>query len=300
VAAHEWDFAVAWEWEYDADFVMLLRTAARDAGLSFLDVTSGNVTGVLAELQEGLAIRVLLDRASDSEERFLPLQWLVRQAGGRALNHDALATWASDKTTMHLEFLSHRVNVPFTVLLPPLARDPAVPAEAMASVGSPFFVKPARFGGGVGVASGTTLQDIKQAREKYPDEKFLLQELLVPASLGARRAWFRPMYCCGDIHVMWWDDRTHIYEVCTARDEERFGLFPMRALVKSIAEVSAMDLFTTEVCLLPSGRFVSVDYVNTPCDMRLQSRHAGGVPDSVVRLVVQRLVAQAASPDVSG
>ena len=29
-----------------------------------------------------------------------------------------------------------------------------------------------------------------------------------------------------------------------------------------------------------------IDYVNTPCDMRLQSKHANGVPDLLVHQII--------------
>jgi len=34
------------------------------------------------------------------------------------------------------------------------------------------------------------------------------------------------------------------------------------------------------------GRYVVVDYVNDPCDMRLQSKHFDGVPDAIVQMII--------------
>jgi len=42
--------------------------------------------------------------------------------------------------------------------------------------------------------------------------------------------------------------------------------------------------------LTSEGKFVVVDYVNEVCDMRLQSNHIDGVPDSIVRRVAQLIV----------
>jgi hypothetical protein len=46
--------------------------------------------------------------------------------------------------------------------------------------------------------------------------------------------------------------------------------------------------------MTPAGRFVTVDYVNETCDMRLQSRYADGVPDRLA-LAISGLLADAAS-----
>ena len=49
--------------------------------------------------------------------------------------------------------------------------------------------------------------------------------------------------------------------------------------------VCGLDFFSTEIALTSEGRFVTVDYVNEICDMRLQSGHADGVPDALVTAI---------------
>jgi hypothetical protein len=41
--------------------------------------------------------------------------------------------------------------------------------------------------------------------------------------------------------------------------------------------------------LTPDGRFVIVDYVNDPIDLRLQSKTFDGVPDDIVRDITETL-----------
>jgi hypothetical protein len=48
-------------------------------------------------------------------------------------------------------------------------------------------------------------------------------------------------------------------------------------------------LFSTEITLTPDGRFVIVDYVNDPIDLRLQSKTFDGVPDDIVEDITERL-----------
>ncbi len=51
-----------------------------------------------------------------------------------------------------------------------------------------------------------------------------------------------------------------------------------------------MDLFSSEIALVPDGRFIVVDYVNDPLDLRLQSQTPEGVPDAIVRAIAERLL----------
>ena len=60
---------------------------------------------------------------------------------------------------------------------------------------------------------------------------------------------------------------------------------------RSVAAVSGLRFFSTEVVRDVRGRLVAVDYVNETCDMRLQSKHADGVPDAVVGRIAARIAA---------
>jgi hypothetical protein len=57
-----------------------------------------------------------------------------------------------------------------------------------------------------------------------------------------------------------------------------------------LAHLSELDLFSTEISLTTDGRFVIVDYINDQIDLRLQSGAVDGVPDEIVKDVVERLV----------
>jgi hypothetical protein len=49
-------------------------------------------------------------------------------------------------------------------------------------------------------------------------------------------------------------------------------------------------LFSTEIAITSDGRFVIVDYVNDPIDLRPQSKTFDGVPDDIVEDITKRLV----------
>jgi len=302
--AKTYDLGLAWAWEFDRDFVQLIEDAAGAAGIVPFRIERATVGEVLEQLRkQRLWLRVVLDRASDEDESFLPFSRYVlrcyRSPGAhpplRVINPPDLSARAADKATMHLEFLSHGVEVPYTIIISPynLKREVELSLSELARLGRPFVIKPANTtGGGVGVVMGAeTLKDILDSRQRHKNDKYLLQELVRPALLDGRRAWFRVFYAFGAILPCWWDDQTHVYREVTPEDDAAFGLAALRQITSRIQEVCRLDFFSTELVYTSERRFIAVDYVNEMCDMRLQSRHADGVPDAVVRRIAREMVA---------
>ena len=75
----------------------------------------------------------------------------------------------------------------------------------------------------------------------------------------------------------------------TAEERADNRLASLSAITSSIQNICKLDFFSTELVLTPDEKIVAVDYVNEMCDMRFQSRHEDGVPDSLVKTIVQRL-----------
>ncbi len=303
-----YDIGIAWNWHYDRDFLDLIASAAHARRLSVYLIDQENLTETVGRLQRNaIHLRVVLDRASDEDERFLPLAHLLsRRASAsdpsravRIINPHDLQRRASDKATMHLEFLSHGIKVPFTIIISPFnqKREVELSLSELAQLGRHFIIKPANTtGGGVGVVLGAeSLKDVIETRQHHKNDKYLLQEHVTPTTFAGRRAWFRVFYSFGTIIPCWWDDRTHIYEELTPADEEGFILEPMRTIASVIHDICGLDFFSTELALTPNQEFIVVDYVNEMCDMRLKSRYPDGVPDSVVQSIAECLVAFADS-----
>jgi hypothetical protein len=293
-----YDLVITHDWEYDRDFVRLVDASARARSLASLLVPPGDAARILGDLRSGaLDLRVLLDRASGSSPEFIELQALAVERGRDVIEPLDKIRWASDKATMHLEFLSAGLPTPHTVILPSFAAQPDIriaPAD-LAPLGVPFVIKPANTtGGSLGVvANASTPADVLAARRTYPADKYLLQEKVVPELRGGRRFWFRGFYVLGEVHLAWWDDRTHLYAELAHAQAAAAGLAPIYAIVRTIARVSRLRFFSTEVALDVRGRFIVVDYVNEICDMRLRSAHADGVPDAVVQRIADRIAAYA-------
>jgi len=64
----------------------------------------------------------------------------------------------------------------------------------------------------------------------------------------------------------------------------------LHSITSSIANICGLELFSTEITITPDGRFVIVDYVNDPIDLRLQSKTFDGVPDDILEDITKRLV----------
>lgn len=292
-----YDLCLAWNWEHDAGFVTLLDTACRSQRLSLLQITPDNLVDILHSLASNqVTFRAFLDRASDADARFAPVVEWACARGVYRINPQEQAARTGDKATMHLDLISAGLYTPYAIILPPYREQPVLPPVDLSLLGDKFTIKPAHGGGGAGVVmEATSLSQVLAARQEFPADKYLLQAHVVPAHLDAHAAWFRVIYCVGQVYPCWWDTHTHVYTPVTPDEETHYSLTPLRHVVTSIARICRLDLFSTEIALTPDGLFVVVDYVNDQIDLRLQSKTFDGVPDDIVRDVAEHLVALVAT-----
>lgn len=287
------DLCLTWTWEYDADFVALLDSACRAQRRSLFQITPNNLDEMLSCLLAGdVAFRTLYDRACDFDPRFLPVvEWASRHAA-REVNPHERASRSWDKATMHLDFITAGLQTPYTIILSPFDEEPVSPAIDLSPLGECFIIKPAHGGGGDGViVEAMTLAQVRAAQQQHPADKYLLQTCINPVRLGEREAWFRSIYCMGRVYPCWWDTTTHVYAPVVSLSAGGFDLSPLVSITTSIARVSGLELFSTEIALVADGRFIVVDYVNEQLDLRLQSAAQDGVPDWIVRDIANHLAA---------
>lgn len=295
VARENVHLAVAWDWEYDYDFIRILERQAQRLGARFLDVSAYNLDNALSALKSGaLAICALLDRASDTNELFFPLQTLLAEQGARIINPYHVSQRAMDKAVMHYELIQAGVNAPYTIVLPAFddARklDSAIIKE-LAKLQTPFVLKPANGGGGEGVVKSVySPYDASAWREVVSWDKYLAQEKIYPKYLYGWRCWFRAYYIFGEVEVLWWDDEQHLYRLLSDADKPRVKFDAMTDAMRRIAKASQMDFFSSELVLATDERLVAVDYVNDQIDLRVKSRHYNGLPDVFVEKVAEKLL----------
>jgi len=286
-----YDLCLAWNWEYDTDFVGILADACHSHDLSLLQITPENVAEMTNALVSGkIACRTFWDRASEDDAQFFPLvQWAANHYAYCINPYErARRTW--DKGVMHQAIVGFGLHTPYTVVLPSYEEHPEVPSVDLQAFGEAFTIKPAHGGGGEGVTTkAASLSQVQDARQAYRGDRYLLQAQVTPVQLGSREAWFRVIYCSGTVYLCWWDTDTHVYAPLTEAEETNYRLDPIRDIAATITRCCGLDLFSTEIALTPDDRFFVVDYVNDQIDLRLQSKTADGVPDEIVQDIADGL-----------
>jgi len=288
------DLCVAWNWVYDADFIGLLDQSCQSRGLSLLQITPGNLPKMLnALVGREVSCRVFFDRASDEDLQFLPLVQWVREDAIYAINAYEKASRTWDKARMHGLLVSHGLNVPQTIILPPYIEKPELTSRDLFSLGDQYTIKPAHGSGGVGVFTRASSWDqVLAVRKEHATDHYLLQAHVAPVEMEARPAWFRVIYCTGEVYPCWWNPANHIYAPISETEKSKYKLEPLEEIAQAIAHICKLDLFSTEIAFTADGLFVVIDYVNDQIDLRLQSRTPEGVPDDIVKNVAERLVNQ--------
>ena len=288
------DLAIAFVWEYDDDFVSLIEQALQQEDLTTFIVKEHNIKEVTSKVRDRkLFFRFYLDRASDADSAFEELAKILTRKKTVIINPYKKVLHAIDKASMHLEFINAGLNVPYSIIIPPHSEleEIRLTIEDLSILGRPFIIKPCNTtGGGIGVVTGAeTLREILEERINNLNDKYLIQEKIYPSILDGRRAWFRCFWAFGKPIAVWWDDLTHIYEELTEGEMENFGLKKLLQKTRTIAKVTDLDFFSTEIVLNDKNLFVVIDYVNDQCDMRIKSKHPDGVPDNVVYQIIYNL-----------
>ncbi|HUI31132.1 MAG TPA: hypothetical protein VLX91_13050 [Candidatus Acidoferrales bacterium] len=288
------DCGIFYEWEYDKDFVSILSNELKSANLSNKIFARDEFGPVLEKLhRKTLAFRTIVDRASDVDDICESIVNFHKCRQGFVLNDPEKVRHSSDKASMHLEFMTAGVYVPYTIIISPYnaQQEIKLSIDELACLGRPFIIKPANTtGGGIGVITGAeSLREVIDTRQHNKDDKYLLQRKIEPTMLENRRAWFRPFYVFGKIFICWWDDRSHVYFETSNSEIEKHNLQEIERVARKIHDVCGLDFFSTEIALSTSGQFIVIDYVNEMCDMRVKSNHFDGVPDAVVEAIAKQI-----------
>ncbi|MCE1190115.1 MAG: hypothetical protein LWX56_13365 [Ignavibacteria bacterium] len=290
----KYDLGLAYCWEYDTEFLAQVEYTLQKAGLSTFIISDHNIEEVAERVQDkDLLFRFYLDRAWDVNEDYEQLGKALARRRTIIFNPYKKVLHAIDKATMHLEFITHGINTPYSIIIPPKAEsdDIYLSLSDLAILGRPFIIKPCNTtGGGIGVVTGAeSLEEIISERDVYHEDKYIIQEKVYPAMMDGRRAWFRCFWAFGRPIPAWWDDQTHMYEILTDEQLKHYKLRKLFSLTKKIADITGLDFFSTEIVYTTKEMFVAVDYLNDQCDMRMQRNHFDGVPDVIVEQIIENL-----------
>jgi len=285
--AEIYDIGLAWDWEFDRDFIFGVEEKCHAFKLSTFRIEPHNIESVTKLVKsKKIIFRTFLDRASDSADSFIPLAKFFSKTQTHIFNRYELVEYAKDKANMHLALMGEGIQVPYTIIVSPYnkRKELELSLTELAHLGRPFIIKPANTtGGGLGVVLGAeTLKEILITRQHHKNDTYLLQETVHPKMLGNDIAWFRTFYAFGEIILAWWDHRTHIYRGLTRLDERKYKLQKLRTIMTTIHKICRLDFFSSEIALDHEGKFIAVDYVNEICDMRPQSKHFDGIPNEII------------------
>ncbi len=287
------DCGIFYEWEYDNEFVSILSAELERKRISFEVFGPTEFESALQSYRKGVfSFETAVDRASDVDENCEAVIKLLVRDKVPILNDPEKMRHSSDKATMHLEFITAGIYVPYTIIISPYntQKEVMLSIDQLAALGRPFIIKPANTtGGGIGVVTGAEgLREVIDTRQHHKDDKYLLQRKVEPIILAGRRAWFRPFYVFGKVFICWWDDLTHVYYETNPDELRKHNLHEIRNVVRRIHKVCGLEFFSTEIAITSAGEFVVIDYVNEMCDMRLKSGHFDGVPDRIVESIARQ------------
>lgn len=296
--SQEYQIAIASDWEYDWDFVRYLEDFARKDNISTYLIWPYNLRETIEKVKHGaIKFSFLYDRASDTSPDFLELQNLIIQQNIPVFDKWEALKPAADKAIMHIQFEQKGINTPYTIIIPSFKTQEnlILSDKEFRRLGNPFVTKPANTsGGGEGVVKKTyTMDDILHARQTFSFEKYLLQEKILPFETDGKRFWFRGFFTCGLVQAAWWNDLTHVYEILSDDEVKKYNLQPLFEKVRKIADVCKLNFFSTEIAVDHHGKFITVDYVNEVCDMRIKSQHYDGVPDELVISIARQIISYA-------
>ncbi|MCX6152297.1 MAG: hypothetical protein NTX22_17360 [Ignavibacteriales bacterium] len=291
----KFDTGIAFTWEYDEDFIVLLEEMFHQAQLTTFLIKPFNVFEITERFKKrSLTFTSYLDRASDVDFNFAEIAHILTRRNVRIFNPYKLIHHAIDKATMHLEFITAGINTPYSIIIPPFSERQQIyiSLDDLAILDKPFIIKPCNTtGGGIGVVTGAeSLKDVLDHRTHHNNDKYILQEKIYPQMFDGKRSWFRCFWAFGKVILTWWDDLTHRYTILTQEEILRFELQDLFTITRKIAKLTNLDFFSTEIAYSTGEKFIVVDYVNDQCDMRLQSKHFDGVPDDVVKQIILNMI----------
>jgi len=159
------DLGLAYVWEYDDDFIFLTEKILQNAGLNTFRITYSNLHEVIdAVKQRRVGFNCYLDRAWDVDETFAELGKMLNRRKTHIFNPYKNVLHAIDKASMHLEFITAGLNVPYSIIIPPHSEfeDIYISVDDLSILGRPFIIKPCNTtGGGIGVVTGAeTLKEV--------------------------------------------------------------------------------------------------------------------------------------------
>jgi glutathione synthase/RimK-type ligase-like ATP-grasp enzyme len=180
--------------------------------------------------------------------------------------------------------------IPKTVFLKPQEERQVLEAKIQ-HVSVPCMLKSAFGSCGDSTALAiNSLDDALRLMGQDEDKSYFAQERFMPINLENKPAWFKVLYCFGEIILCRLDPVTREYEILSLRQIYRLGLHEIWPITKKIKQACRLDFFSTDIAMKEKGKFLIVDYVNDKPDMRKKSKFKDALPDEIVDKVINSIV----------
>ena len=285
------DLGIAWDTETDNEFVKDLNGHFLKEGLRPYLLHVYNFFSSLKDIiEEQLTFRFFFDRSSDDDSTFGRLADFLKKKDIIFLNHPDSAKKSRDKFEMHSMFISYGIPVPKTVFLKPQEERQVLEAKIQ-HVSAPCVLKSAF--GSCGDSTALTIDSLDDAFRlmgQDEDKSYFVQEQVAPINLENKPAWFKILYCFGEIIPCRWHPVIRKYEILSLRQIYRLGLHEIWPITKKIKQACKLDFFSTEIVMKEDRKFLVVDYINDKPDMRKKSKFNDGMPDEIVNKAIENII----------
>lgn len=281
----------------DDFFIHHIQRLCAEARLNFFLIEPAWVDLFYEHMKNGrIWPRVLLNMHSEHhqpDDIFHQLINLAAAKNTQVIDPPDRARESFDKSRLHPRLVGAGIHVPWTAVVP--RERPAgwqLTAEQREALGTPFVIKPAMGYGRKGlVMDATSEADIERSIAAWPDANYLFQRRIVPRQLHGSPVYFRVYFVFGSVWISWWNCFTDQYRLVDDAERAELGLDQLEEIIRSIASLTGMNFFSSEIAQTENGDSVVIDYVNDQCHLLSQTAHPQlGVPDELISAIARKLI----------
>lgn len=292
-----YDLAMTHKLDTDDFFIHHIQRLCAEARLNFFLIEPAWVDLFYEHMKNGrIWPRVLLNMHSEHhqpDDIFHQLINLAAAKNTQVIDPPDRARESFDKSRLHPRLVGAGIHVPWTAVVP--RERPAgwqLTAEQREALGTPFVIKPAMGYGRKGlVMDATSEADIERSIAAWPDANYLFQRRIVPRQLHGSPVYFRVYFVFGSVWISWWNCFTDQYRLVDDAERAELGLDQLEEIIRSIASLTGMNFFSSEIAQTENGDSVVIDYVNDQCHLLSQTAHPQlGVPDELISAIARKLI----------
>lgn len=274
------DFGFSYVYPEDKEFMKLLKDELKKRKKTFYDVNYNNIDSTIDLIdKKKLHFRVFVDLSSFENPVFAFLIEKLHSNKTKVINEPKSILVSFNKSKLHNLLKSNNLPLRKTFILNPKEKNKEKLRKIIKILKEPFVLSPAisAFEKGV-ILNAREVDDILAFLEDHSTEDTLVHEYITPKVINEKVSWFRPIYSNGKIICHWWDPQNSFYQRFKKSKEENKIKLKLENYIKKIADLTGLELFSTEIVINQEGKYIVLDYANNPIDLSSQEYERGGVP----------------------